>query len=275
MNIRPNDPMKRVVDHNTSMGEMSFWEHLDVLRASLIKIIIATVLCGIVVFLFKDEVFSVMLAPKSDTFITYRLFGRLVEWTTGTRHSPFSVQLINTGLADQFVIHMKTSVSVGFLLASPYALYLMFRFISPALYENEKKCSLRVVGSGYVMFIFGVLLNYFLIFPLTVRFLGTYQVSSEVANMITLQSYMGTMLLMSILMGIVFELPVLCCLLAKFGLLSAGYMRHFRKHSVIVILTLSAMITPTSDVFTLSLVALPIWLLYEFSILLVHKSSKQ
>lgn len=256
----------------TQIGEMSFWEHLDVLRASLIKIAITTVLCGIVAFLFKEEVFSVILAPKSDSFITYRLFSHIAEWATGTGNPAFSVQLINTGLAEQFVIHMKTSVYIGFLLSSPYTLYLLFHFISPALYENEKKYSLRVVGSGYVMFILGVLLSYFLIFPLTFRFLGTYQVSSDVANMITLQSYMGTLLMMSILMGIVFELPVLCWLLGKLGILSAGFMRRFRKHSVIVILIISDIITPTSDIFTLSLVALPIWMLYEVSILIVGKS---
>lgn len=122
------------------------------------------------------------------------------------------------------------------------------------------------------MFILGVLLSYFLIFPLTFRFLGTYQVSNDVANMITLQSYMGTLLMMCILMGIVFELPVLCWLLGKLGILSAGFMRRFRKHSVIAILIISAIITPTSDIFTLSLVALPIWMLYEVSILIVGKS---
>lgn len=271
MKIRSNDNMGQAVD-KAQIGEMSFWEHLDVLRASLIRIAIATVLCGIMAFLFKEEVFSVILAPKSDTFITYRLFSHIAKWTTGAGNSFFSVQLINTGLAEQFVIHMKTSVYIGFLLSSPYTLYLLFHFISPALYENEKKYSLRVVGSGYVMFILGVSLSYFLIFPLTFRFLGTYQVSNDVANMITLQSYMGTLMMMSVLMGIVFELPVLCWLLAKLGILSAGFMRRFRKHSVIVILINSAIITPTSDIFTLSLVALPIWLLYEASILIVSKS---
>lgn len=273
MRIRPNDKMEQAVDNNR-IGEMSFWEHLDVLRTSLIKIAVVTVLCGMVAFLFKEEVFSVILAPKHDTFITYRLFCHIGEWTTGTGNSAFSVQLINTGLAEQFVIHMKTSVYIGFLLSSPYTLYLLFHFISPALYENEKKYSLRVVGSGYAMFILGVLFSYFLIFPLTFRFLGTYQVSNDVANMITLQSYTGTLLMMSVLMGIVFELPVLCWLLGKLGILSAGFMRNFRKHSIIVILIISAIITPTSDVFTLTLVALPIWLLYEISILIVCLSKE-
>lgn len=273
MKVRQMTKMEQTAG-STQTDEMSFWEHLDVLRASLIKIAITTVLCGIVAFLFKEKVFSVILAPKNDAFITYRLFNCIAEWTTGTEGSGFSVQLINTGLAEQFIIHMKTSVYIGFLLSSPYTLYLLLHFISPALYKNEKKYSLRVVSCGYVMFILGVLLSYFLIFPLTFRFLGTYQVSSDVTNMITLQSYMETLLMMSVLMGIVFELPVLCWLLAKLGILSAGFMRRFRKHSIIVILIISAIITPTSDIFTLTLVALPIWLLYEISILIVCKSKE-
>lgn len=266
--------MKRVAEHHTQSNEMSFWEHLDVLRTYLIRIAIMTVLCGIVAFLFKEEVFSVILAPNNNTFITYRLLNHITEQMTETGNSTFSVQLINTGLAEQFVMHMKTSVYIGFLLSSPYTLYLLFHFISPALYENERKYSLRVIGGGYAMFILGVLLCYFLIFPLTFRFLGTYQVRSDVANMITLQSYMGTLMMMSTLIGIVFELPVLCWMLAKLGILSADFMRRFRKHSIIVILIISAIITPTSDVFTLSLVALPIWLLYEISVLIVSKSVK-
>lgn len=260
------------MNDNIRPDEMSFWEHVEVLRASLIKMAIVIMLCSVMAFLFKEEMFSVLLAPKNDAFITYSLFRRIAEWTTGKADAAFSIQLINTGLTEQFVIHMKASVCIGFLMSSPYLLYQLFHFISPALYENERKYSLRVAGSGYVMFILGVLLSYFLIFPLTFRFLGTYQVSSDVTNMITLQSYMGTLLMMCSLMGIVFELPVLCWLLAKLGLLSSMDMRRFRKHSIVVILIISAVITPTSDIFTLSLVALPVWLLYEVSILIVSKS---
>lgn len=263
--------MGRMKD-NTRPDEMSFWEHVEVLRASLIKMAIVIMLCSVMAFLFKEEMFSVLLAPKNDAFITYSLFRHIAEWTTGKADAAFSIQLINTGLTEQFVIHMKASVCIGFLMSSPYLLYQLFHFISPALYENERKYSLRVAGSGYVMFILGVLLSYFLIFPLTFRFLGTYQVSSDVTNMITLQSYMGTLLMMCSLMGIVFELPVLCWLLAKLGLLSSRDMRRFRKHTIVVILIISAVITPTSDIFTLSLVALPVWLLYEISILIVSKS---
>lgn len=125
-----------------------------------------------------------------------------------------------------------------------------------------------------MMFIGGILLSYYLIFPLTFRFLGTYQVSATVQNMITLQSYISTLLILSLTMGIVFEMPVLSWLLARLGFLSADFMRHYRKHAIVVILIVAAIITPTSDIFTLSLVALPIWLLYEVSILFVQATSR-
>ena len=141
--------------------------------------------------------------------------------------------------------------------------------VSPALYTNERKYATRVVGSGYSMFILGVLLSYYMIFPLTFRFLGTYQVSGEVENMITLQSYISTLVIMSLAMGIVFEMPVLSWLFAKLGFLSADFMCRYRKHAVIIILIIAAIITPTSDIFTLLLVSLPMWILYEISIYIV------
>ena len=188
----------------------SFWEHLDVLRASLVKIAIVTVAFGVVAFFFKDELFAVILAPKEADFITYRLLFSLSGWMTGAESPDFFVKLINTGLAEQFLIHMKVAMCMGILCASPYILYQLFRFVSPALYSNERKYVVRVVGSGYVMFMLGVLLSYFLIFPLTFRFLGTYQVSSDVENMIALQSYISTLILMSLAMGIVYTFVVIC-----------------------------------------------------------------
>ena len=178
-------------------------------------------------------------------------------------------------LAEQFLIHMKTSIYVGVLCASPYILYLLFRFVSPALYSKEKKYVSRMVAGGYVMFMLGVALSYFLIFPLTFRFLGTYQVSTEVENMISLQSYMDTLMMMNLMMGIVFEIPILCWLLAQFGLISVEFMRRYRRHAVVIILVVAAIITPTSDVFTLLLVSLPMGLLYEISILIVKHTKRE
>ena len=236
------------------------------------KIVAVAVVFDIVAFFFFKKLFSILLAPKEDGVITYRLLDCMAAWT-GSLVEPFSVRLINTGLAGQFIIHMKTALCAGVLCASPYILYQLFRFVSPALYANERRYVTRVVGGGYMMFGLGVLISYFLIFPLTFRFLGTYQVSGDVDNLISLDSYISTLVMMCLAMGIVFEIPILSWLFAKLGFLSTDFMRRYRKHAIVIILVVAAIITPTSDVFTLSLVALPMWILYEVSIWIVVKQS--
>ena len=216
---------------------------------------IAVVLLGMVAFVLKDELFAIVLAPRSSDFVSYRLLGV----------DAFSLHLMNTGLTEQFMIHVRTAMYAGLLVASPYILYELFRFISPGLYQNERRYALWIVGAAYVMFLVGTLVNYFLIFPLTVRFLGTYQVSPDVTNMLTLQSYVDTLLSMSLVMGVVFELPVVCGLLGRMGLINRQMMTQYRRHAIVVIVLVAAVITPTTDVFTLFVVALPIYLLYELS----------
>ncbi len=255
-----------MTDNNPAM---TFWDHLDVLRGSLLRMAAVTVACAVVAFAFKDAVFAAILAPKYDDFILYRLLAGVSGWLADGSPSSFHVELINTGLAEQFKIHVKTSLYVGLMAASPYCLYELFRFVSPGLYPKERRYGVRAVVSGYVMFLLGVALCYFLIFPLTFRFLGTYQVSPDVENLITLQSYMDTLLVMCFLLGILFELPIVCWVLGKLGILRRTFMRRYRKHAVVVILVVSAIITPTSDIFTLCIVALPICLLYEVSTFLV------
>ena len=252
--------------------KQSFWDHLDILRASLVKIAAVTAVFAVVAFFFKEALFSVILAPKDADFITYRWLYFFSGWVTDEQAQDFYVKLINTGLAQQFMIHMKVAMCTGVLCASPYILYQLFRFVSPALYANERKYVVRVVGYGYIMFMVGVLISYFLIFPLTFRFLGTYQVSDQVENMISLQSYISTLLMMSLAMGIVFEIPILSWLFAKLGFISADFMRRYRRHAVVIILVVAAIINPTSDVFTLLLVSLPMWLLCEVSIWIVKRS---
>ena len=239
---------------------MTFWDHLDELRSVIIRALVVTVVAAAVAFCLKDQLFEVVLAPRTSDFITFRLLG--VE--------AFNIHLMNTGLTEQFMIHLKTAMYAGVLIASPYIIYLLFGFISPALYDNERRYATLLCTSGYLMFMLGTLLNYFLIFPLTVKFLGTYQVSEDVANMLTLQPYMDTLLMMSLVMGIIFELPVVSWLLGRMGLLNASMMRMWRKHAIVAILVIAAIITPTTDAFTLLIVALPIWLLYEASIFIVR-----
>ena len=243
-----------------SQEPLTFWDHLDVLRASLIRMAIAVVVFGIVAFCMKEALFSIVLAPCSSDFITYRLLGA----------EAFHIHLMNTGLTEQFMIHMRTAIYAGLLVASPYILYELFRFVSPGLYQNERHYAVWIVGAAYLMFIIGTLINYFVVFPLTVRFLGTYQVSPDVANMLTLQSYIDTLLGMSLVMGVVFELPVVCALMGRMGLLTDHFMAEYRRHAVVAILVVAAIITPTTDVFTLFIVALPIYLLYEVSIQIVR-----
>lgn len=253
----------------------TFWDHLDELRNILLKITLVAVGCGIVAFIFKDFLFNIVLAPKNENFLTYRWLAKIGGVFSNNPNEGFDINLINTGLAQQFVIHMKTAFCFGVLCASPYIIYQLFRFVSPALYENERENAVQIVCSGYMMFLIGVTVGYLLIFPLTFRFLGTYQVAKEVTNMISLDSYMSTLVLICMAMGAVFELPVISWLLARMGVIKSSYMKKYRKHSIVAILIVAAIITPTSDVFTLLAVSLPMYALYEGSIILVKFTEKK
>ena len=242
---------------------MTFWDHLEELRGVLLRSLAVVCVLAVAVFCFRDTLFSVVLAPKSPDFITYRWLAGLVPLDA------FDVQLINTGLARQLMVHLEVSFIVGCLLASPWWVIELFRFILPALHDNERRVAVPLLLSGYLMFALGAALTYFLLFPLTFRMLGTYMVSPDVPNLITLDSYVDTLLMMALWMGLSFELPVICWLLGHMGMLRRSWLRRFRRHALVVILTLAAFITPTTDVFTLLLVGLPLYALYEISIWLV------
>ena len=248
-----DSPVEAVPVPEKSGTLMSFWDHLDVLRSSLVRIVVVSLGFGIVAFCFKKVLFSIVLAPGRDSFATYRLF----DWINGLGDlhpmpSSFNVELINTGLAEQFMIHVKTAFAFGFFCAAPYVLYLIFRFVSPALYANERRYAVKAVSAGYLMFLAGVLLSYFLIFP----------------------SYMGTFWMLNLMMGFVFEIPILCWLLGKMGILSASFLKKYRKYAIVIVLALAAVITPTSDAFTMLLVAFPIWCLYEAGIWILKRQER-
>lgn len=245
--------------------QLTFWEHLDELRSVIIRSLVVVFIAAIVAFFMKDWLFAVVLAPRSSDFISYRLLGI---------DEAFSIHLMNTGLTEQFMTHMRVAIYTGLLFASPYVFYQLMSFISPGLYQNERRAAFWIMASAYLMFLVGTTVNYLLIFPLTVRFLGTYQVSPDVDNMLTLQSYTDTLIGMSFVMGVVFELPVVCGILGKMGLLNNRMMSEYRRHAIVAILIVAAIITPTTDVFTLLVVSLPIWLLYEASIWIVKLNNK-
>lgn len=236
---------------------LSFWDHLEELRRVLLRCILVVVVFAILAFIFKDEVFFVIFAPKSPDFLP-TIFGSSPE-----------VQLINTELTRQFVVHMMTSLYAGIIVAAPYIIFELYRFITPGLYENERRYSTPLVIASYVMFMVGILFCYFILFPITFRFLANYQVDESIQNLISLESYIDTLVFLSLAMGIVFEIPILSWLLGRLGILHRAQMQQYRRHAIVAILIIAAIITPTSDVITLSIVSLPMYLLYELSILLV------
>lgn len=260
-----------VTDDNT----MTFWDHLDALRDVILRILAVAVAGFIVAFCFKEPLFRLILAPSSPDFILYKWITAVAAsmGIDATALQDFSVDLFSTTLTAQFMIHMKMAFYVSLVVIMPYTLYLLFGFVSPAFHVNERRSSLKVVIWSYLLFMTGIILDYLIIFPLAFRFLGTYQVSTRIPNVITLESYTDLLITLTLLMGILFELPILAWFLGKLGLIDATFMKHYRRHAIVVILIIAAVITPTTDIFTLTIVTLPIYLLYEVSIGIVRQNT--
>lgn len=248
---------------------LTFGGHLEVFRQMLFRILGVAGLIAVIIFCFKDITWNILMAPSEWDFCTYRWIEQVIQALDIDFHfNEFHVDMIATDLSSQFMTHITTSVYLGVLGASPYILYELFRFISPALYENERKYSVRVAGIIYVLFLLGVFLSYFVLFPISFRFLGTYSVSAKVVSNITLDSYISTFVSLTLVMGVVFQLPVIAFFLGKLGFVNSKLLAHYRKHSFIVIMFVAAIITPP-DLMTLILVTIPLYLLYEVSIRIV------
>ena len=251
---------------------MTFWDHLEALRGVILRILAVAVAGFIIAFCLKEPLFRLILAPSSPDFILYRWI-TAVAGSMGidaTALQDFNVDLFSTTLTAQFMIHMKMAFYASVVVIMPYILYLLFGFVSPALHADERRSSTKVVVWSYILFMAGIVLDYLIIFPLAFRFLGTYQVSTSIPNMITLESYTDLLITLTLLMGILFELPILAWFLHKLGLIDSTFMKKYRRHAIVVILIIAAIITPTTDVFTLTIVTLPIYLLYELSIAIVR-----
>ncbi|MDE7165963.1 MAG: twin-arginine translocase subunit TatC [Bacteroidaceae bacterium] len=248
---------------------LTFGGHLEVFRQMLFRILGVVALIAGVVFCFKDITWQLLLAPSEWDFCTYRWLEQAIRSVGIDFHfEAFHVDMIATDLSSQFMMHISTAVYLGLLGASPYILYELFRFISPALYENERKYSVQVAGIIYALFILGVLMSYFVLFPISFRFLGTYSVSERVVSNITLDSYISTFISLTLIMGVVFQLPVIAFFLGKMGIVTSSLLANYRRHSFIGIMLVAAIITPP-DIMTLILVAIPLYLLYEVSIRVV------
>jgi len=256
---------------NKEGDEMTFWEHLDVLRGTIWRSVLVAFLLSLVAFAFKDILFdTILLAPKSKDFITYRALchlGKLISMP-GLCIDPSHFELININLAGQFVAHMNISLVAGLIMALPYILWELWRFIKPGLTEKERRASRGSVFVVFFLFVTGVLFSYFIVAPLMINFLGGYTVSDTVKNQIALTSYVSNITLLTLLMGLVFELPVLILLLTKLSILTPAMLKKYRKHTLVVILIAAGVITPSPDVFSQLIVFIPLYGLFELSVLL-------
>lgn len=256
-------------------SEKTFWGHLDDLRKVLFKMAAVLAVFTAVIFIYMPDIFDrVILGPCHGDFVLYRLFARITagipllpQFDTGD----FKVNIINTGLASQFFTHISTSFWLAVVCSFPFILYFLWGFVSPALYEKEKRGARTAFLLGTIMFYIGVATCYFVIFPVTLRFLYEYELSPTISNMLSLDSYMGNFTTMHLVMGLIFELPLLAWALSAAGILRRAFFRRYRRHAVVVLLVLAAVITPTGDPFTLAIVFLPLYLLYELSALIVKK----
>ena len=257
--------------------EMTFWEHLEELRWHLLRSAAVLVVLSIIAFISRHIIFdTVILAPKDSQFITYQLLCRLSEYikVKSLCLDISSLKVINIQLSGQFMIHLYISIVAAIIVAFPYILWEIWSFIRPALKKNEKKYSRGAVLAGTILFFMGVLFSYFLIVPLTINFFGDYQVSESVQNNITLSSYVNTVVTLTFACGLVFELPILIFFLTKVGIVTPAFLRRNRKYTLIILLTISAIITPP-DIFSQILVCLPLFLLYEFSIFVSKRVQRE
>lgn len=259
--------------------ELTFWGHLDVLRTSLFHIVIALVVCMVGGFIALQYIFDpFILGPTHGDFFLYRWLssvGKVIPFAPDFSGDGFHVDIININVASQFMVHMTTAFWLALLLAFPYVLYELWTFIRPALYPKEKKNVGTAFFFGAGMFYLGCAVGYSVVFPFTFRFLTTYELSAEITNQISLNSYMSNFLVIIFIMGVVFEIPLLAWVLSQLGLISRPFLREYRKHAVVVLLILAAVITPSGDPFTLAVVFIPLFLLYELAILMVRPGTPE
>ena len=269
MEIEDKSKAEKIEEEEGQEGAMSFWDHLEVLRWALFRsaCVLAVIMVG--TFIAMPYIFDrFILAPTNNDFFTYRWLNAIGRGIV--KLSPdFDVQIININVASQFMTHISTSISLAAVIAFPYFIWEIWKFIEPALFEDEIKHLRPAFFGGTIMFYLGCAIGYTLVFPFTFRFLVEYNLSPSITNQINLQSYIDNFTMLILVMGIVFEMPLLAWLLGLLGVLKKSFLREYKKHAIVVLLISAAIITPSGDPFTLMLVFIPLYVLYELSILVV------
>jgi len=257
--------------------EMSFLEHLEELRWHIIRSILAVLILMVIAFVFKNVIFNtIILGPKSPGFITNRLLCQLGEYlnTTALCINTKPLNLINIKMSGQLTTHITVSMIAGLILAFPVILWEFWQFFKPALRPNEARYARGAVFAASMLFFAGVLFGYFMLAPLSIHFLSSYEISEDVVNQINIRSYIGTLTSICLATGLVFELPIIAFFLTKIGIITPSFMRKYRKHAIVVIFVIAAIITPP-DVFSQTLVSIPLLILYEVSIMISARVMKQ
>lgn len=244
-------------------GGMTFWDHLDVLRGTLIRIVVAVLLVSVAIFCMKSWVFDgLIFAPTRPDFFVYK-------WLK----ADVNIQLVNLDISAQFFTHIKVSLMLGLVAAFPYIVYELWKFIAPALYQNEKSAVKKAFGFASLLFYIGVAVGYIFVFPVTLQFFQSYSISDSLTNSFSLQSYISMLTSMVLLFGIVFEFPSVLAVLSKMGLVTRSSLRKYRRHALVGILVVAAIITPADPV-SMLIAAAPLYLLYELSVFVCAKDNK-
>ncbi|KAF0131247.1 MAG: sec-independent protein translocase protein TatC [Bacteroidetes bacterium] len=269
--------MSKTEREESSEKEMSFWDHLEELRTHIVRSVISIVVLGAIAFLNRRILFDeIILGPSRGDFITNRFFCYVAKMFSidGLCLENLNIQIININMSGQFMMHFYISFITGVILAFPFILNEIWRFVRPALKENESKASRKAVIISSALFFIGVLFSYYVIVPLTVNFFGSYQVSASVLNQISLNSYISTVVSTTFAVGIVFEMPLIIYFLTKIGIVTPAFLKRNRKYTLVILLIISAIITPP-DVFSQILVCIPLMGLYELSIFASERITKK
>jgi len=260
--------------------EMSFLEHLEELRWHIIRSVLSIVILTVVAFIFKDFIFNkIILAPKNPDFWTNRMLCGLGHWLLGADNNILCIntkpfQLININMSGQLTTHIAVSIVAGIILSAPIILFEFWRFFRPALYSTERKYARGAVLWSSMLFFLGVIFGYYMIVPLSIHFLGSYEISEQVLNQINVRSYIGTLTSIILASGVIFELPLITFVLTKIGIITPQFLTKYRKHSIVVIFIIAAIITPP-DIFSQVLVSIPLLILFEISIIISKNVYRQ
>ena len=261
----------------TLEAEMSFFDHLEALRWHLIRASIAIVIITGFVFAYYDWIYdTIIMGPSRESFWTYRTMCNVGN-AIGRNFcfSKFSIQLINTEMAGQFTLQINSSLMIGITLGIPYLLWEIWRFVKPALHEKERKAATGFVFYATMLFFLGVLFGYYVITPMSLHFLATYTVSASIQNLFSIDSYISSVATLTLATGVVFELPILIYILASLGVMTPHLMRSTRRYAIVIILIIAAVVTPTPDMLTMTVVSIPLFVLYEVSILVAAAVEKR